>query len=499
MDALSRAGPRLFAPARLRDAAAVILVRGSRDQREVFWVRRGRGPAFAGFHAFPGGSVDEADGALPVAGLPADQASLFVAAVRELFEETGVLLARGSGIRSDLSSVRRGLLEGRLGFGEALQASGACLDPALVSPAGRWITPDFAPVRFDARFFLARLPEGQHAEVWPGELASGEWLAPSEALRCWERGQALLHPPALHILRSLASADDDELLEALRRPRQVIDHVAQRIELQRGIRSLPLRTPTLPPASHTSCYLIGDREMLLVDPGSDDPAENMRMVRQARALRNEGRRLLAVVLTHHHRDHVLGSLVAKNELGAPVWAHRLTAEKVGGVDRLLEDGEELALGGELPMLLRVLHTPGHASGHLCLFEEQSRALLCGDMLSGASTIVIDPPDGDMELYLASLERLCALGPRTLFPAHGEVMPDGPERLAEAIAHRRWREERLLQTLSEGPLPLAELTRRAYSDVAPAALPFAERSTLASLSWLERRGRISRLGALFCLA
>jgi glyoxylase-like metal-dependent hydrolase (beta-lactamase superfamily II) len=323
--------------------------------------------------------------------------------------------------------------------------------------------------------------------VLRGELERGEWIAPREALRRWEDADALLHTPALHVLRTLADGAPDPL-SRLNDPPHLDAFVARRIELQRGVHLLPLLTPTLPPARHTTCYLVGDGEMLVVDPGSPDPEEQARLEALARELESEGRRFIAVVLTHHHPDHVSGARAFAAAFGLPIWAHRATAERFEGVERCLEDGEEIALAGDLPMTLVALHTPGHAPGHLCLFEPRSRALLCGDMLSGASTIIVDPPEGDMEVYLASLLRLAALGPRVLHPAHGETMPDGPARIAQALEHRRWREEKILEILGEGPLPLAELTRRAYQDVPPIALSFAERSALASLLWLGRRGR-----------
>lgn len=466
--------------------------------RQAFWVRRARTPAFAGFHAFPGGSVDARDERVPVAGLGAGEARLLVAAVREAFEETGVLLARLPTGR-DVSPLRSKMLAGGLTFAQVLEASGARLDPSMLSPIGRWLTPPFAPRRFDAWFFLASLPEGQQAQVWQGELERGEWIEPREALRRWESGEALLHPPARHVLGALAHAADHELLARLRDAPDVVDFVARRIELQKGVRIVPLLAPTLPPARHTASYVLGDGELLIVDPGSPYPEEQERLLDLVQSLVGEGRRVRALVLTHTHPDHVGGLAAARAALGAPVWAHPRAAARVGGIDRALRDGEVLSLGGGFPMSFRVLHTPGHASDHLSLFEPASRALVCGDMLSGASTVVVDPPDGDMEAYLGSLQRLSDLQVRSVYPSHGEVMPDGPQRLTEAIAHRRWREEKLLGALAAGPLALEELALRAYDDAPTAVMALAQRSALASLDWLARRGRVVGEGGRYRLA
>ena len=159
-------------------------------------------------------------------------------------------------------------------------------------------------------------------------------------------------------------------------------------------------------------------------------------------------------------------------------------------DRLLVDGEVLTLG---PMRWRVLHTPGHAQGHVCLYDEASRAAVVGDMVAGFGTIVIDPPEGDMTDYLAQLRRLEALPVTTLYPSHGPAIPDGPGKLAEYIQHRMWREEKVLAALTVEGVTLELLVPRAYDDVNAFVLPIAERSTLAILGKLERDGRVVREG------
>src|SRR5262249_23789008 len=142
----------------------------------------------------------------------------------------------------------------------------------------RWVTPPFLPTRFDARFFLVELPQGASAEIWPGELADGEWIRPEDALARWDDGSALLHPPAWHTLRSLALPQAQErpeaVLEVLRDPPNspwklpVEEHVVQRMEFQRGLVLVALRTPTLPPATHTNTMLLGEEQLWVVDPGS---------------------------------------------------------------------------------------------------------------------------------------------------------------------------------------------------------------------------------------
>ena len=475
----------------LRDAAAVIVYRRVAAGAEVFWIKREKQLRFAGgFYAFPGGKVDKADRAIAVEGATAEAAAMIVTATRELLEETGLLKARTRRplAPDEISTMRTELLEETVPFAELLKRHQLTIHAADFLEAGRWATPPFLPVRFDARFFLVEAPPGQEAEVWPGELSEGAWIAPAMALRRWREGTALLHPPNHYALAVMAGFKDvEQARAALANPPHITDFVAERIEFQQGVKLFPLRTLTLPPATHTNAYVLGTKELIVVDPGSVDDAETDRLIALLLKLQAEGALVRAVVLTHHHGDHVGGLARLVSKLKLPVWSHARTADRLDvKTDRLLVDGEVIVLG---EMRWRVLHTPGHAQGHICLYDEGSRAAVVGDMVAGFGTIVIDPPEGDMTDYLAQLRRLEALPVTTLYPSHGPAIPDGPGKLAEYLTHRQWREEKVLAALGTEALALEDLVPRAYDDVTSFVLPIAERSTLAILGKLQKQGRV----------
>ena len=263
----------------------------------------------------------------------------------------------------------------------------------------------------------------------------------------------------------------------------------RRIELKWGIVLQPMKTKPLPPATHTNAYLIGEGEMVLLDPGSADAEELDVLFRLIETLAADGRRVHAIVVSHAHPDHVAGVEAARARLGVPVWSHSATGTSVR-LDRALADGETIALAAPgRSWDLRVLHTPGHTRSHLCLFHERTHSLFTGDHIPGGSgTVIIDPPDGDMAAYLASLERLRALPVETLFPGHGSPQGAAKRRIGALIAHRLAREEKVVAALGAEARSIPELVERAYADTPRDLWPYAERSLLAHLLKLEQDGK-----------
>lgn len=484
-----------------KDAAAVILL-DRPDDPLVYWVRRHARMAFQGnFQAFPGGQRDAADADVRIRDGAGDASdAMRVTAARELFEETGVLVARGAE-RLDAETrrrMRRQLVDGERGFGELLDEHGIELDATLLRPAGRWVTPPFSPRRFDTWFFTAWRPEGEHeADLWEGELDEGEWLRPAEAIAKWESGTILVAPPILHAMRTLAVGVGDDPVDLSARFESIPEarggHV-RRIEFRPGILLFPVRTPTQPPATHTNCYIVGGRELVVVDPASPYDDERAALDELLDTLAGEGRRVRELIVTHLHPDHVGGVEHLSERLGVPVAAHRITAEALEGtvrVDRFVEDGERITLEGPPEISLRALHTPGHARGHLCLFEERNRALLTGDLVVGLGTVVIDPPEGNMVDYLRSLTRVRDLDPTVIFGAHGPAVGNPIAKIDEYVAHRLDREAKILAAVQAGASTPEEIVAAVYTDVPEKLHRLAARSVLAHLEKLEADGRVSR--------
>lgn len=483
-------------PKTFRDAACVVLVRGAGSELEVYWVRRSEAVPFQpGFMAFPGGKVDAPDGEFPVPDVRDDfERAARVCAVREALEETGVLVGvRGEVTPASLGAAREALLGGRATLAEVAHEHGWRIAPETLTFAGRWQTPVFAPVRFDTLFFLARVPPGQEPSVIPGELASGEWVRPLAALERYRHGQLTFAAPILWTLIALAEGETGLAERIAEGPARATTPV-RRVELQWGVVLHAMPTKPLPPALYTNAYLIGEREMALLDPGSGEPEHLRELFALTDHLASEGRKVSMIVVTHHHADHTGGVAACRERFGARVVGHRELASHLP-LDVVVKDGDILPL---LPGLndwaLRVLETPGHSRDSISLWHEKRQALFCGDLLpGGAGSVVIDPPSGDMSDYLASLERCAALEPRTLFPAHGSPSGAAVRRIRALIRHRLEREAQVLGALDGSARTLPELVPVVYADTPRELWGWAERSLLAHLEKLAREGRAVQTG------
>ena len=239
----------------------------------------------------------------------------------------------------------------------------------------------------------------------------------------------------------------------------------------------------------TNSYIVGARDLVLIDPG---PAIESHVDALCAAV---GDRLKWILCTHTHLDHSPAAAAVKARTGARIAGR--PAEQDGrqdgdfAPDRVLSEGDTVELDG---VTLRAVYTPGHVSNHLCYLLEERKLLFTGDHVMQGSTVVISPPGGDMQAYLASLGKLLALDLAALAPGHGHLIDSPHDEARRLIAHRLKREEKVVAALARaGGGTLDELVPLAYDDVSEKLHPVAKRSLHAHLIKLEREGRASLAG------
>lgn len=532
----------------IRPAATLALIRNGRQGLEVLLLQRTWDAAFMpGFYVFPGGAVDASDEACRryMAGtddraisqtmsLDAGGTDYMIAAIRECFEEAGLLLAadhQGAELGEDsLAAVlaeRDAVFHGDLGFDRLCQQHRLTLPLDSLAYLSHWVTPTGASRRFDTRFFTARAPDHQDARHDGVETIDHAWLTPQQALEDHRTGRRLIGAPTLRTLRLLSDFDSAEAVlahahanpppplpsrpwPARKGDKQVMLETGtpayaevrkldperrgtasaqirpgQVVTLGDGVMRLTVDNAGLMTGPGTNTYLLGHPgDYTVIDPGPAQPDH------LARLLELTGGTIRQVLVTHTHRDHSPAAQALKTATGARLVGLPPPADASQDrdfvPDQLPADGEVLATGAGP---LKVIHTPGHASNHVCYLLAGEHMLFSGDHIMQGSTVVINPPDGDMKAYLQSLARLLTEDIHYIAPGHGFLMAEPAVVVDVLTTHRLAREHKVIRALRiQGRSTLADLTPHAYDDVPAAIHALAARSLLAHLRKLETDGQ-----------
>ena len=526
-------------PAVPRPAATVLLLRDSPQGIEVLMTRRSLTASFApGAYVFPGGGIDALDAASHAHALRrATQSDLHltqaIAAIRESFEELGILLA----YRPD-HSMANGQDIAKLDRSQPFAAQCATLGMKLAADQvfvlAHWITDRDLPKRFDVPFLVARMPEGQTPVADESEQFEPVWVQPAQALKRHEAGDFFIIFPTIRTLQRLlpfanvqavldACAVNDEPLWtscpragwlagkeerymehespygelALTSPDgQLVHHLDWQsdhpVALLKNVHRLTAPNPGVMTGPGTNTYWVGDPQggFIVIDPG---PADTDHLERIWRAT---GGQIRMIVCTHSHPDHSPGAqplqaMCAGQAGGVPPIlglssASTANAQSQFKPDRELAHEEILKVGDHS---LKVLFTPGHAANHVCLALLEDGLLFSGDHVLNGSTTVVNPPDGGMTDYLDSLDLLAsecqAHQLEFILPAHGYVLGFASQAIAQLKAHRLKREAKVVAAMRALPHgTLEEWVAHAYDDVPERLWPVAARSLQAHVDRIQ---------------
>ncbi|MFZ2391156.1 MBL fold metallo-hydrolase [Rhodoferax sp.] len=529
-------------PVTAHPAATLLLLRDGALGVEVLMTRRSPKASFLpGAYVFPGGRVDPADHQAHTLARAPDAGGRYrtaaLAALRETFEELGILLA----VQADGKPITHTHLQ-ELDRSQALypqlHARGWSLTLDQMRMLACWTTDRSVPKRFSTTFFAAMMPAQQDPVADEMEQFEPVWVRPQDALAQHQAGNFFMIFPTIRTLHWLsdfeqaeqalaACTEDAPLWNSCPRgglvggqPQRFMEHEApygelalvcpdgqlehpldwqheRQVPLLRHLHRLTAPNASVMTGPGTNSYIVGDAASgyIVIDPGP------LQMDHVERLLAFTAGRVKAIVCTHSHPDHApaarpLAEACARltgqtpQVLGLPSAATaRPTAQFTP--DRALADGECLTLhDGDHVITLRVVHTPGHAANHLCLILEEDGLLFSGDHILNGSTTIIDPPDGDMSAYLDSLDRLALACEQDriefILPAHGHVIGDAAQAIAQLKAHRLRREAKVLAAMRAAPHcgPNAWVSL-AYDDTSEALWPLAHRSLTAHVQRIEQ--------------
>ena len=535
-------------PAPLLPAATVLLLRDGTQGIEVLMTRRSMSASFApGAYVFPGGGIEATDAEVhALAKRRSTQVDLrltqAIAAIRESFEELGVLLAtHPDGRMADMNDIQS--FDRLQPLPPQIEARGMQLAADQVYVLAHWVTDRDLKRRFDVPFLVARMPDWQTPVADDKEQFEPLWIRPQDALQRHRENDFFIIFPTIRTLERMQAFDTvDAVLAACAneqpwfhscpragwlngkesrhmeheqpfgelaltcRDGQIVHHLdwqsEKPVRLLAHVQRLTAPNPGMMTGPGTNSYVMGDADsgFIVIDPGPPD-REHIQRLWQAC-----GGDLRFIVCTHSHPDHSPGAALLKKlcaDHGVKVRIMGMASADTARAhshfvpDHALNDGDTLVLhSGQDTHTLRVVHTPGHAANHLCLIVEEDGLLISGDHVLNGSTTVIDPPDGHMGDYLASLDKLSALCTQYqvefILPAHGYVLGNvwgEPYSALDCIsrlkAHRLTRDAKVRRVMQADPqgnpdswLPLA------YDDVPPQLWPVAMRSLLAHVAYIQ---------------
>jgi len=469
----------------------------------------------------------------------------YVAAIRECFEESGLLLARRHlhtdspthhdewFTTVDWQKLRGELLAGNITFSQLCAAHDLELTATQLIALSHWVTPPGPLRRFDTRFFVGLAPRAQSASHDNFETTDNHWIRPAHALEKRKSGEWRLMAPTIVTLRLLDRFKTaEEVLTFAREQPTVPSYHPRRIRTLEGERTvmadhpayaeaakidpegaapplaeiIPGETAQLAPTVRritapnpgmmtgpgTNSYLIGaGNNIAVIDPGPADENHMAALIAAAGAAS-----ISDILVTHTHRDHSPGARLLQQRTGArliglpaPAYANQ---DESFQPDHIPVAGEILEVAG---CRLQVIPTPGHASNHLCYLLEEEGMLFTGDHIMQGSTVVIGPPDGNMSIYMDSLHRIRDLpGANWLAPGHGFLIDQPRQAVDRLLAHRQAREAKVINALRvRGQATLSELVPLVYDDAPESRHAVASRSLLAHLEKLQNDGKASAKG------
>ena len=488
-----------------RPSASLIVSRLNSGKEEILLCHRvSEVPSFPDFWAFPGGGVSRVDRKVaeenPSWLAHTEDPVSTITLLRELVEEVGFSPDGKGSLELVDSEIQNSICNDKNMWSYFVRENILKISNFNSQIIAERTMPPLAPIRFTNTFHHLSIGNSRIKPRFPeglSEFDEYKWWQPKDLLNSWLEHEVRLPPPQVTLTRDIVHAIDKygSLISAFEKLSENPSRGYHILEFAPGVECLPLPTQTLPPATHTNCYILGvsGGERVIVDPAakSKEALEILKM--KVEEIESTGSKIIATIFTHKHPDHI-GNLIEISEIyQAPIWASKETLEIIPKceTDKILKEGDIFELNHkDESVYWKIIETNGHCPGHICLAGDAG--IISGDNVAVIGTILVPSSDGDMNQYLDGLVKMKNLNPPLLFPGHGPFSANPQRLLNRYINHRSKRHQAVYDAVKNNNFKLELIAKIAYQDTPDAHPILLIDQTLSHLKGHIKSGKIKKI-------
>ena len=418
-----------------RPSASLIVSRMNGNIGEILLCHRvSEVPSFPDFWAFPGGGVSRTDRRAsdenPKWLANTQDPVTSITLLRELVEEIGFSPDGKGSLELVNEEIQEKICINKEKWAYYVKNGEIKIDNFNSQIIAVRTMPPFAPIRFTNTFHHLSIGDSKIEPRFPkgmSEFDEYRWWKPENLLQSWLNHEVRLPPPQVTLIRDICESleENGDLKSAFDKLSINPSEGYHILEFAPGVECIPLPTQTLPPATHTNCYVLGvpGGERVIIDPAAKSKEALEILSKKIDEIRLSGSEIIATIFTHKHQDHI-GNLEEIDKMyRAPIWASKETLEAISKLEnnKILQENDSFILkGNNSSECWNIIDTPGHCPGHICLVGDAG--IVSGDNVTVIGTILVPSTDGDMNKYLEGLQRMKELNPPLLFPGHGIPIP-----------------------------------------------------------------------------
>jgi glyoxylase-like metal-dependent hydrolase (beta-lactamase superfamily II)/8-oxo-dGTP pyrophosphatase MutT (NUDIX family) len=484
-----------------RPSASLIVSRMNGNIGEILLCHRvSEVPSFPDFWAFPGGGVSRTDRRAsdenPKWLANTQDPVTSITLLRELVEEIGFSPDGKGSLELVNEEIQEKICIDKEKWAYYVKKGEIKIDNFNSQIIAVRTMPPFAPIRFTNTFHHLSIGDSKIEPRFPkgmSEFDEYRWWKPENLLQSWLNHEVRLPPPQVTLIRDICESleENGDLISAFDKLSINPSEGYHILEFAPGVECIPLPTQTLPPATHTNCYVLGvpGGERVIIDPAAKSKEALEILSKKIDEIRLSGSEIIATIFTHKHQDHI-GNLEEIDKMyRAPIWASKETLEAISKLEnnKILKENDSFVLkGNNSSECWNIIDTPGHCPGHICLVGDAG--IVSGDNVTVIGTILVPSTDGDMNKYLEGLQRMKELNPPLLFPGHGPFSANPEKLLNRYIKHRSKRHQLVLDAVKDFS-DLQGIAKKSYEDTPNAHPKLLIDQTLSHLKGHIESGEI----------